>query len=111
MGSMTDELIGFLYARFDEDQAKDAAMQRERTRVATAPIFQSHPLGWLDSVDIFVSPDRWQAEIDVKRRLLDAIEDVDRTSSPTAGLIVVEMRRLLAVPYAAHPDYREEWRP
>jgi hypothetical protein len=117
---MTD-LIVFLRARLDEDEAKVAAMQREQVRVKTAPIFQGMWLGWLDGVDIFVSPKRWQAEVDAKRRLL-AVHTFER--KPGAHDCPGEWAgysddpdepcptlRLLALPYADHPDYREEWRP
>jgi hypothetical protein len=121
---MTDDLIAFLNARLAEDAAKVAAMQREKVRVRTAPIFQSNPLGWLDSVDIFVSPDRWRAEVDAKRRIIGLVDDVrgdedridgewgtGRWERDAPDRTSVQILRSLALPYVGHPDYREEWRP
>ncbi len=107
------DLIEFLTARLAEDERKVTAMQRERLRVETAPIFQGQNMGWLAGVDIFVNPDRWQAEIDLKRKLLEGHEpDIHRCAY---GDHVIgdqcEMQRLLAVPYAGHPDFEEAWRP
>lgn len=51
-------------------------------------------------------PKRVLAEVDAKRRVVDEGD----TSYDGAD----EYRRvlaLLALPYASHPDYREEWRP
>jgi hypothetical protein len=113
-------LIEFLRARLDEDAAKVAAMQREQVRVKTAPIFQGMPLGWLDGVDIFVSPDRWRAEVDAKRRILEyaeqaiagaAVDDHDPQRTAPAAEYELYVLPALALPYADHPDYREAWRP
>jgi len=68
---MSGDLATWLRARLDEDERKVAAMEREEKRVQTAPIFGSHPPGWLAGVDIFVSSARWRAEIDAKRRILE----------------------------------------
>jgi hypothetical protein len=114
-----DELVTWLRAQLDEDERKVAAMQRETRRVQTAPIFQGHPPNWLAGVDIFVSPTRWQAEVEAKRRMLDladpgvmkalGTQDPDfRDGYVTAHEDVV---KLLALPYAGREGYREEWRP
>lgn len=68
---MSDELVGWLRQQLDEDERVIAAMEREEARVRTAPIFQGHPLGWLEGVDIFVSSKRWRAEVEAKRAILD----------------------------------------
>ncbi|WP_203828748.1 DUF6221 family protein [Actinoplanes palleronii] len=107
-----DDLIAFVRARLDEDERKIAAMEREERRVQTAPIFQSHPPNWLAGVDIFVSSKRWRAEVEAKRRILqlhDATEDP--TISADAWVVMGKAIKMLALPYASHPDYREKWRP
>jgi hypothetical protein len=70
-------------------------------------------------------PARVLAEVDAKRRILDEVVDEatgldmsvdgdrrvgsrDTTTEPYLGTVLL---RLLALPYADHPDYREEWRP
>lgn len=66
-------------------------------------------------------PARVLAEVEVKRRILDEfkprVDQMDATiegewgmgnyPSGESDLLV----KLLALPYADHPDYREEWRP
>lgn len=64
-------------------------------------------------------PARILAEVDAKRRLLEKAADAERYSRTTwanAGSVGAASAyratlRLLALPYADHPDYREEWRP
>lgn len=67
------EVADWLRQQIDEDEKKVAAMRREVQRVGSAPIFFGHPKGWLDGVDIFVSPNRWQQECELKRKLIDEI--------------------------------------
>lgn len=114
---MTD-LLTWLRAQLDEDERKVAAMQREARRVQTAPIFQDHPPNWLASVDIFVSPKRWQDEIDAKRRIIEAFEQRETESQHPDGAVfgyhatgLLLAIRHLAAAYADRPGYREEWRP
>ncbi|MER7047743.1 DUF6221 family protein [Streptomyces jumonjinensis] len=70
-------------------------------------------------------PERVLAEVDAKRRMLDVHRRVHRRSTGSAGGINEDCAicdhfpaqypcgtlRLLALPYAAHPDYQEAWRP
>lgn len=63
-------------------------------------------------------PARVLAEIDAKRRILaehERIELPGTSNGDTAAVgAYVKMQavlRLLALPYTAHPDYRQEWRP
>ena len=57
--------------------------------------------------------DRELAEVDAKRRILDLARDY----SPELGhgdngeWALGEVLRMLALPYADQPGYREEWRP
>lgn len=58
-------------------------------------------------------PRRVLAEVEGKRRTIDLYEiasaspELDRD----AWLVLKEVLALLALPYADHPDYREEWKP
>jgi hypothetical protein len=55
-------------------------------------------------------PARVLREIDSKRRMIGAIEHLlVQVDDPFAG--VDDVLRLLALPYADRPGYREEWRP
>lgn len=103
-----DDLIAWLRAQLDEDERKVAAMEREANRVQTAPIFQSHPPNWLAGVDIFVSPTRWQAEVEAKRRILDMV--VPGNYYGGYGEAYLDVVRELAQPYAGRSGWREEWR-
>jgi hypothetical protein len=118
--SGVDELVAFVRRCLDEDERKIAAMEREETRVRTAPIFQSHPLGWLAGVDIFVSSKRWRAEVEAKRQVLALYADaVDRVRNPVsadartaARVAQYELEQVitaLAQPYAGQDGWREEW--
>jgi hypothetical protein len=111
-----DELVTWLRAHLDDDERKVAAMEREETRVRTAPIFQGHPPDWLAGVDIFVSSTRWRAEVDAKRRMLAHIGMVvlspGREALPAEYVAQMDwFLRLLALPYAVRDGWREEWRP
>lgn len=58
------------------------------------------------------SPSRVLAEVEAKRRILDWLDDAqDRaTMGDYFGLYTDEAVKLLALPYADQPGYREEWR-
>lgn len=61
-------------------------------------------------------PDRARTEIDAKRRLLDCLIDaggeICGTFVYTMGSISAEyFVKMLALPYADRPGYRDEWRP
>lgn len=99
-----NDLVEFLLARIACDEAKIEHMQREAVRVETAPIFGGLPADWLGGVDIFVSPDRWRAECEAKRRIVQEWGPFETYNGEA-------LLRLLALPYADHPDWRAEWRP
>lgn len=60
-------------------------------------------------------PARVLREVEAKRRLLYQFEhhgnSVRATVAPSTGGVWDDLLRMLALPYADHPDYREEWRP
>lgn len=101
------ELVNFLRARLDADE-----------RVARAASAES----WADEYGEFRSrggdnfahvlrhdPARVLAEVEAKRRIVDLCD----TETPETGGLPLAIRtlRLLALPYADHPDYDEAWRP
>ncbi|MEV5940656.1 DUF6221 family protein [Streptomyces sp. NPDC051994] len=58
------------------------------------------------------NPARVLAEVEAKRRILDGIAGADAEGAYiTATFTAMDVLRLLALPYAGHPGYREEWRP
>ncbi|MGW7636138.1 DUF6221 family protein [Streptomyces decoyicus] len=154
---MTDDLVAFLRARYDEDAeaAKDAA-KRAAAELATAdrkadrflpPYDGSHWSNDYDHVHVHDhrpersrrrvqiadcghgaialtshiarhDPERVLAEVEAKRAIVDQYAEVAENDGANAyeydrGWVnaLRESARLLALPYAAHPDYRDEWRP
>jgi hypothetical protein len=106
---MTDDLIPFLNARLVEAEhdIRESRMLSEGHWALPT---------WLDR-------DHMLAEVDAKRRILDAYTAAHRDyRSAVSGGVPSEARarvcdalmtvlRLLSLPYVGHPDYREEWRP
>ena len=78
-------------------------------RVATLPraLEADHIARW--------DPARVLAECDAKRRIVEHERAVNHGEKQmydvTFSLDSSDVLRLLALPYAAHVDYREEWRP
>lgn len=123
-----DDLIGFLRARLAEDEATahgatdgpwkawkknglhglgdlihavatPGEMVGSRATIVTA--------SWLDATHIARHhPARVLAEVEAKRRIVD-----ETWGGPDHQDMWDHHVRLLALPYADHPDYREEWRP
>lgn len=123
------ELVEFLRARLDDDEERARFVQREQ---GDRPQYEPEPwrLSWHDEYDLLcIEPSRALAEVDAKRRIIDqhpllpAAEQL--TGRPTYGCETChehadygiapegecETLKLLALPYAGHKDYREEWRP
>jgi hypothetical protein len=141
---MTADLIAFLRVRLDEDeQAAQAAGGDQWTPQGhpsdTVAIYDSHrePVVYDEGAPSEAQmrhisrhdPARVLAEVDAKRRLLAAFEQVSQIGWPADPdmILTVKQRitnqvigqeeglltalRLLALPYADHPDYRPEWAP
>ncbi|SFY52079.1 DUF6221 family protein [Streptomyces sp. F-1] len=136
-----DELVEFLRARLDEDErvaqaAGGAWVDGPAANWVTAvPVGESS--GPVHRVALAITggerdhivrhdPARVLAEVDAKRRLLAEHELVPAgqggelgcdicVATPSWGPEVVSgpctTLRLLALPFADHPDYREAWRP
>ncbi len=137
---MTD-LIAFLNARLGEDErvAKLAAgvpwvAATRMVHVDPAVIRENKlaygRLGFVATVEHAVDlthiarhdPARVLADVDAKRRVIDLVTDGFTVDAVTPfdvgdefddGYIQAyrDIARLLALPYADHPDYREEWAP
>lgn len=131
-------LIEFLLARIEEDEAvaleaKHYASTRHQgpdlDRAINEPFFES------DSSFVSVGADRVLRECEAKRRIAEAFEeergrrdiynrdydggefdfnenDLRARLASNAECRGLEIALLaLALPYADHPDYRDEWRP
>lgn len=124
-------LAEFLLARIAEDERTARSVRRmntisgplmpevwhgdERVYVGGHPISPAEYNQMLIDCSEPADPDaRVLAECDAKRRIVTRIEEYDRThiSDDFSGeLLAEDVLCLLALPYADHPDYREEWRP
>ena len=92
-------LVKFLLARIAEDEsvARDAAESEIHT------VEHEMQERW--------SPERVLAECEAKRRIVkeSAYELNRRPPSPRAATAARVTLLLLALPYADHPDYQQEW--
>jgi hypothetical protein len=98
--STTTELVRFVLARIDED---DAELKR-LVRGAPAP-----PAG--------VGPgsiERRQAEARARRRIVGSVQQLlvlrDQPSERAVREVASQILRALAAPYADHAGFRSEWR-
>ena len=112
---MSAILSEFLLQRIAEDEA---AARNSRSILR---ILDSHQPGALDPEDepyqTYLHFDRWNpnrvlAECEAKRRIVESFAASEQPlTARTAEMAVVRMvLRLLALPYAAHPDFDPAWR-
>ncbi|MFB6809425.1 DUF6221 family protein [Streptomyces sp. NPDC056387] len=134
-----DDLVQFLHARLDEDEqtAREAggrwmvlpvsgwvhtapAPSHEWQHPGTDHHVASVPLDTDRAHIVRHDPGRSLAEVEAKRQILDEI--VPAVDGMQEGLafeygqgvmrpVSRDLLRLLALPYADHPDYRDEWQP
>lgn len=101
-------LVEFLLARIAEDEAvlNDAAARYSPTPGTELGIFLGD---WGDDERWIVDypPGRALAECVAKRRIVELHDDQTGGGWSAA---TDQVLRLLALPYADHPDFREEWR-
>lgn len=106
-----DGLVAFLRARLDEDEqaarsAEDDGWEAEDVHSVSVDLAEHIARH---------APARVLAEVDAKRRILDAWPDSfglwSADQADAAKTMKVAVLLLLAVPYAEHPDYRPEWSP
>jgi hypothetical protein len=118
-------LAKFLLARIAEDEIgprKWLERQRERTNALMAA-GEPVPLNYRPADDIAVDtwvlvPRRVLAECEAKRRIVEMHWDTDpscaRCANPDDEMTnepwPCQTLRLLALPYADHPDFQPEWR-
>lgn len=122
---MTD-LVAFVRARLDDDEAaahdawpspwllddeeygivspeEDSAVD-----IASAIVCSSNQQRATNRHIARHQPARLLADVEAKRRILAACQHHE---SPDTFDLIDDVLRLLAVPYADHSDYQEEWRP
>lgn len=118
---MTDDLVAFLRARLAEDEQIAASCSGDTWTVDGGSIIADH---WTDQIVDWIyddnaphiarhDPARVLSEVEARRRITDECawtSEAAVDTSAVAGLALMTLR-LLALPYAGHPDYRDEWRP
>ena len=116
---MMSDLVEFLRARLDEDEAvaREAVKIRERVYQGrfesdlTFEAWDDHPAG-----TVIVGPERVLREVEAKRALILAelshVDDWEANYCYTCHDVPQRCPtlRTLAAVYADHPDYRDEWR-
>jgi hypothetical protein len=108
-------LTEFLLARIAEDEAaaREANKVGDRRGVEVGgEVWACQSQGW----HVGVSPARVLAECEAKRLIFGAtwnLESFDFTTDAYRHIVGKqrEIMHALALPYADHPDYRDEWRP
>lgn len=109
------DLSEFLLARIAEDEAvaqkaERARYEREGVHYALDSTPRFDPLH--SQVPVRLDLTRVLAECEAKRRLIEAVVDKDPFDAMGAeSAYEVLILSHLALPYADHPDYRDEWRP
>ncbi|MFF4600575.1 DUF6221 family protein [Amycolatopsis sp. NPDC001319] len=136
-----DDLIAFLRARLDDDERIANAMKAVYPTpwdipdrgwmarvVADGPFFhevirleqnQAPGVGYLTDAIEHVwrhTPDRVLEDVTAKATIVAVAGDYAAVTAPDANQVVTRetlrhVLKLLALRYADHPDYREEWKP
>ena len=132
-----DNLIAFLRARLDEDEQEalaaspgpwkanaeqDEVLAVDDIEVATGFALSGEQLRATVRHIVRHDPARVLRDVETKRRLIDREVEQDRerwrrrvdehrlSFEDWMALSPQETLRLLAAPYAGHPDYRDEWK-
>lgn len=117
------DLIEFLSARLDEDEASAARSQSVRNmlddqhRQITPDARYGAEYVWRETA---ASPARWHREVAAKRAILAWFGGSDPDGPAAMGIAAardwalrsIAAQRIMAAVYSDHPDYRpEEWKP
>lgn len=126
------DLVQFLRDRLDEDEQAARRVKSSWRQVGETGVIVASDGGhaeecangnWTGIAEHIVrhDPARVLAEVDAKRALLDLHGPGEFEYSDVDVCMVCDQQdpepypcrtvRLLALPYADHPDYRDEWRP
>lgn len=124
-----DDLAAFLNARFDEVEGEARAAQEVRSDYHAWHSAEDLRVQGMDDRDALHiaahSPAQVLADVDSSRRIMWEHRPLRRRVTGSTGGTVADCQRcsqfpaqypcltlrLLALRYASHPDYRQEWRP
>jgi hypothetical protein len=105
-------LVEFLKARLDEDEQAarraEPLFQAEREAAAGPSLICGDYYDELSPHIYRWDSSRVLAEVEAKRRIIAECRGVTASLDIALGDCVLAF---LALPYASHPDYLEEWRP
>ena len=97
-----DDLIAFLRARLDEQHAGVDEVHERSCDLLTD--------SWPVSCDC--GEPEWQlADVAAKRKIIELVFEGFHYGDACSDDVFRRLLRALALPYADHPDYRQEWRP
>ncbi len=110
------DLVDFLRARLDEDERTARCNSDGKGLADGFPDYRTYVDEDTEAADLFIrhfNPARELREVEAKRRIIDEVWREIAGIDP--GIYWGEapdlLLRLIALPYADHPDYREEWKP
>lgn len=111
------ELAEFTRARVAEDEQGAAKMRENEGSMADCG--EPHDASIYISESWQFDADRLRAECEAKRRIIDRLEQLVQhldaaglmMPDEVSAVLVDGIGAELALPYAGHPDWREEWRP
>lgn len=127
-----DDLVAFMHARLDEDEQIAQTGARLHDDEPADPSYAGNiadleSAGWepaaaqrFNAYVAHVDPARAFRDVDANRRIVSLHDDVHDCVTTTGSQVfpagerdevACPTLRLLALPYATHPAYREDWRP
>jgi hypothetical protein len=106
-------LTEFLKARITADERAALSIDAQRTHRCC------NPMAGMCEVYVLLEPGRMLAECAAKRQIIELHDGDHECASGQLDALIVgtgwhtidPTLKLLALAYAEHPDYREEWRP
>lgn len=116
-GGVTDDLVGWLTARIDEDEALARRNTDGHGLGDGFPDYRTYDGPDLAAADEYIDrfgPLRVLAECDTKRRLIEELRHSAEYVGEWCGRCSFNDEpslKLLALPYADRPGYRGEWKP
>lgn len=105
-----DDLVKFLRARLDEERTEaEKQPDGEEAMLDGWEIIATAESNYPCYEYLRIAKRRVLADVEAKRRIVARVEH--HASLMGRDEIHDDLLRLLALPYADHPDYREDWRP
>jgi hypothetical protein len=106
-------LAEFLLARIADDEVQARFVQAEQNAGPYGSASSEWGYLWHDEYDLlYVAPARVLAECEAKRRIVELWQAVGGEQDDAFDRVTFYRTvRVLALPYSAHADYQDNWRP